>query len=92
MVGGEFTPSTMTGGEQMNKKEVKELNNLQLIALLVDLETETVKQANRSRGITKKTSKEYRIVLEEVSDRFNIDLENIKSHKTFDWLYMNHEN
>lgn len=59
----------------MNKSEILALNNEELIAHALGLETTITLQSNSTRGITQKSIKDYKWTLEEIANRFNLDLD-----------------
>jgi hypothetical protein len=60
----------------MKKSEILSMDNEQLVAHLLKMETRMTKETN-DRGITKATAKEYDWTLQEVAKRFNLDAERI---------------
>lgn len=59
----------------MNKSEILALDNDSLLAHLLDMESITTNEVNSSRGITKKSIKDYKWTLDEVCKRFNLNLD-----------------
>lgn len=57
----------------MNKKEIMSLDNTSLIAHAMHMEYVCTVEANSARGISKKTVKDYKWTVEELSKRFELD-------------------
>lgn len=61
----------------MKKSEIVGLDNEELLAHLMNLETTMTHETN-SRGITKGTIKEFKWTLEECCNRFKLDFHKMK--------------
>jgi hypothetical protein len=61
----------------LNKTEITQLNDSKLFASFHDYVVKLVKEANSVRGETKKTSKEFDLIVNECIERFNLDRETL---------------
>jgi hypothetical protein len=62
----------------VKKNEILALDDTELIAHALYIEMKVTKEEN-TRGVTQSTSKDYKWTLEEVANRFNLDLEKLKN-------------
>lgn len=63
----------------MTKTEIIGLSNEALIAHVMNIEAQATKEANSRRGISKQTKKDYMWTVEEVAQRFSLDIRTIVS-------------
>ena len=61
----------------MNKSEILALDNASLIAHAMHMEYVCTKEGNSTRGISKKTIKDYKWTVEEMAKRFSLDREKL---------------
>jgi hypothetical protein len=62
----------------MNKKEIKALDNNKLLIEFYWIAVKTTNEVNSRRGLTKKTALKEERLLEELAERFGLDIAQLK--------------